>query len=139
MQLRCTRSALPVIYYWHSLVETRSMSTWPAMSALDAGTQTFPVLTSAQIDRLRHSSRTRPVQSGEILFRPGDLAIPFFVVLSGKMEIVQPGLSGGERLITTHTSGEFTGEVNMISGQRCMVLGRVTEPGEFLEMSVEAL
>ena len=114
------------------------MSTWPAMSALDAGTQTFPVLTSTQIDRLRHSSKMRPVQPGEILFRPGDTTVSFFVVLSGKMEIVQPGLSA-ERLITTHNPGEFTGEVSMISGQRCLVLGRVTEPGEFLEMNVEAL
>ena len=115
------------------------MSTWPAMSALDAGTQTFPVLTAAQIDRLRHSSKIRPVQPGDILFRPGDTAVSFFVVLSGKMEIVQPGLSGTERLITYHSPGEFTGEVSMISGQRCLVLGRVTEPGEFLEMSVETL
>jgi thioredoxin reductase (NADPH) len=54
------------------------------------------------------------------------------------MEVVQPGLSG-EHLITTHGPGHFTGEVNMISGQRCMVLGRVSEPGEFLEMDVPGL
>ena len=113
------------------------MSSWPAASALDAGTQTFPILTSAQVDRLRPTSKVRQVQAGDILFRPGDAPVPFFVVLSGKMEIVQPGLAG-ERPITTHSPGEFTGEVSMISGQRCLVLGRVTEPGEFLEMSLDA-
>jgi hypothetical protein len=78
------------------------MSSWPVLSALDAGTQTFPILTSGQIDRLCQSSRIRPAQPGEILFGPGDTAVRFFVVLSGKMEIVQPAFSG-ERLITTHS------------------------------------
>jgi thioredoxin reductase (NADPH) len=54
------------------------------------------------------------------------------------MEILQPDLKG-ERLITTHHAGAFTGELSMISGQRCMVLGRVTEAGEFLELSAEGL
>ena len=113
-----------------------NMSTPP--SALDARTQTFPVLTAAQIDRIRTCGHSRTVQRGEILFAPGDTEIPFFVLLSGSMEIVQPGLNG-ERPVTTHGPGEFTGEMTMISGQRCLVTGRVTEPGEFLELSAEAL
>jgi thioredoxin reductase (NADPH) len=114
------------------------MSSLPPLSMFDSGTQTFPVLTSAQIERLRAVSTVRAVQPGEVLFRPGDIAVPFFVVLSGKMEIVQPGLAG-ERLITTHSPGEFSGEVSMISGQRCLVLARVTEAGELLEMNGNAL
>ena len=114
------------------------MSTLPVVSALNAGVQTFPVLTAAQIERLRTTSKLRPVTVGEVLFRPGDTNVPFFVLLSGSMEIVQPGY-GGERLITTHAPGEFTGELSMISGQRCLVLGRVTEAGDFLEMSPDAV
>jgi len=114
------------------------MSSWPGISALDAGKQTFPTLTPAQINRLRSSSKVRQVEPGEILFRPGDTAVPFFVLLSGRMEIVQPAYDG-ERPITTHGPGAFTGELSMISGQRCLVLGRVTESGEFLEMEAEGL
>jgi thioredoxin reductase (NADPH) len=114
------------------------MSTLPVVSALNAGVQTFPVLTAAQIDRLRATSKLRPVTVGEVLFRPGDTGVSFFVLLSGSMEIVQPGYRG-ERLITTHAPGEFTGELSMISGQRCLVLGRVTEAGDFLEMSPDAV
>ena len=114
------------------------MSSWLGMSALDAGTQTFPQLTPAQINRLRSTSNVRQVEAGEILFRPGDTAVPFFVLLSGRMEIVQPTYDG-ERPITTHGPGAFTGELSMISGQRCLVLGRVTEPGEFLEMNADGL
>jgi thioredoxin reductase (NADPH) len=107
-------------------------------SALDARTQAFPLLTPAQIERIRPMGRSRTVHSGEILFQPNDTAVPFFVLLSGQMEIVQPTLDG-ERVVTTHNPGGFTGEMTMISGQRCLVRGRVTEPGEFIELSGDAL
>jgi thioredoxin reductase (NADPH) len=114
------------------------MATLPTLSFLDVRTQAFPVLTPAQIDRIRPSGRVRNVHSGEILFQPNDTAIPFFVLLSGSMEIVQPNFEG-ERPVATHSPGEFTGEMTMISGQQSLVLGRVTEPGEFLELNADAL
>jgi thioredoxin reductase (NADPH) len=112
------------------------MSALPIPSALDAHTQAFPELTAAQISRVQTRSKLRHVEAGEILFEPDDTNIPFFVLLSGKMEIVQPDLSG-ERTIATHGPGGFTGEINMISGRRSLVRGRVTESGEFLELSAE--
>jgi thioredoxin reductase (NADPH) len=118
------------------------MSTWPAPSALDANTQIFPTLTDAQTNRIRAVATLRKVQPGEILFEPNDAAVPFFVLLSGTMEIVQPDLTGDlthERLIVNHGPGEFTGEMAMISGARCLVRGRVTESGEFLEVSPDGL
>jgi len=114
------------------------MSSGLVPSALDPNTQTFPVLTAAQIARARSGGKVRRVERGEVLFRPSDTAMPFFVLISGGMEIVQPDLSG-ERLITRHGPGAFTGEVSMLSGQRCLVLGRVTEAGEFVEISPEGL
>src|ERR1700680_1756752 len=110
------------------------MSSVPVSSALDARTQSFPVLTAAQIDRVRSGSTPRAVKAGDILFEPEDTNIPFFVLLSGNMEILQPECTG-ERLIAKHGPGEFTGEMTMVSGRRCLVRGRVTSPGEFLELS----
>jgi thioredoxin reductase (NADPH) len=114
------------------------MSTWPAPSALEPSTQAFPVLTAAQIDRIRPGGKLRKVTPGEVLFEPDDTEVPFFVLLSGSMEIVQSDL-GGEHPITTHGPGGFTGELTMISGRRSLVRGRVTEPGEFLEVSADGL
>jgi len=114
------------------------MSTLPVPSALDPRTQAFPVLTEAQINRVRQSGKLRQVKKGEILFKPGDSSVPFLVLLSGGIEITQPDLAG-ERLITTHGPGQFTGEMTMISGRRCLVLGRVTEAGELLELSGDGL
>jgi thioredoxin reductase (NADPH) len=114
------------------------MSSVPVSSALDARTQSFPVLTAAQIDRVRSVGTLRAVKAGDILFEPEDTNIPFFVLLSGSMEIMQPECTG-ERLIAKHGPGEFTGEMTMVSGRRSLVRGRVTEPGEFLELSGQGL
>ena len=115
------------------------MAAPPIPSMLDAASQTFPVLTPAQINRLRPHGKIRKIEVGDILFEPGDSDIPFFVVLSGSMDIVQPDLKG-ERLIVSHNAtGHFTGELTMISGRRTLVLGRVTAAGEFLELSSDEM
>ncbi|MGB7434386.1 MAG: cyclic nucleotide-binding domain-containing protein [Candidatus Acidiferrum sp.] len=114
------------------------MSSLPIPSALDARTQTFPVLMEPQINRVRSSGKLRQVKNGEILFEPGDINVPFFVVLSGRIEIVQSDLAG-EHLIATLGPGQFTGEMTMISGRRYLALGRVTETGELLELSEDGL
>jgi len=107
-------------------------------SSLDAGTQAFPVLTAAQIARIRPLSKVRHVETGEIIFDIGQTDVPFFVLLSGRMEVVQPALIG-ELSVATHGPGEFTGEMTMISGRRCLVRGRITESGDLLELSGDGL
>src|SRR5579885_2875772 len=93
-------------------LKDKKMAAPPIPSALDARTQIFPTLTPSQIDRIRAHGRIRHVERGEILFDVGDSNIPFFVMLSGSMEVVQPGLDG-ERPITVHRAGGFTGELTM--------------------------
>src|SRR3954466_7375244 len=114
------------------------MSSWPNPSALNADTQAFPVLSAPQVARLKPAGKARQVKPGDILFEPGDTSVPFFVMLTANMEIVQPDLAG-ERLIIGHAPGEFTGEISMISGQKCLVRGRITSPGEILEISSDGL
>ena len=98
----------------------------------------FPALTPLQIDRIRPFGKLRQVEAGKILFEPGDVNAPFFVLLSGGLEIVQPTPSG-ERLVVTYGAGGFTGEMTLISGRGALARGRVTAPGEFLELSPEEL
>src|SRR5947209_1022120 len=91
--------------------------------------QAFPTLTAEQIARIRPLGRIRQVRAGDILFQPGDTGVPFFVLLSGRMEIVQAALDG-ERAIALIEAGGVTGEMAMISGQRYVLTGRATESGE---------
>jgi thioredoxin reductase (NADPH) len=115
-----------------------SMSSPALPSALDARTQAFPVLSAAHIQRIRANSKLRQVKKGEIVIEPGDVNVPFFVLLSGRMEIVQPSLNG-ESLVATHGPGQFTGEMTMISGRRSLVRGRFTEDSEVLELPGDVL
>ncbi len=110
----------------------------PPINTPDRQAQAFPVLTSAQIDRIRPYGTARRVQAGEILFEPGQVGMPCFVVLSGKLEILMTRLSG-EHVFVTYGPGGFSGEMVMISRARSLSRGRVGEPGEFLEVSADAL
>ncbi|MGA2687097.1 MAG: FAD-dependent oxidoreductase [Candidatus Korobacteraceae bacterium] len=114
------------------------MSSTTLPISTEPGTEAFPLLTTMQIERLRPSATLRPVQPGNILFEPGDSNVPFFVLLSGGMEIVQP-CPNGERVLVKHVPGSITGEFSMITGQRCLLLGRVTEAGEFLQISADSM
>ena len=103
-------------------------------NALESHAQVFPTLTEAQINRVRPFASLRQVKRSDVLFSADDSDVPFFILLSGSMEIVQPDMNG-ERLVASHAPGEFTGEMTMITGHRSLVCGRMTDPGEVLEMS----
>jgi thioredoxin reductase (NADPH) len=95
--------------------------------------QIFPTLTPAQIRRIAPHGHMRAMQHGEVLVEQGDRNFPFFVVVSGEVEIVRP--SGGvETLITIHRPGQFTGEVNNLSGRPAVVRMRATKEGELIEL-----
>ncbi len=79
--------------------------------------EAFPILTPAQILRVATHGRRRMTQSGEVLVEQGDSAVPFFVVVSGEVEVVRP-LDGAETLVAVFGPGQFTGEVNILSGCR---------------------
>jgi thioredoxin reductase (NADPH) len=93
----------------------------------------FPKLTQAQIGRIEAYGRTRSVQPGEVLIEQGDTSVPFFVVITGEVEIVRPS-GAAETLVTIHGYGEFTGEVNMLSGRRSLIRARATKPGKVIEL-----
>jgi len=110
----------------------------PTTLTPDQRADAFSLLTQAQIDRIRPFGTVRTVQAGEILFEPGMLGMPCFVVLSGMLDILITRLSG-EQVLVTYGPGGFSGEVVMISGARSLSRGRVAEPGEFLEIGADAL
>jgi thioredoxin reductase (NADPH) len=110
----------------------------PSLNAPDRQGEAFPVLTPVQIARIRSHGKVRSVVAGEVLFEPGKLGMSCFVVLSGKLDIAMPGLSG-EQVFVTYGPGQFSGEVVLISGGRALSRGQVAEPGEFLELGADAL
>src|SRR5215204_2344043 len=95
--------------------------------------QIFPTLTPAQIRRIASHGHMRTMQRGEVLVEQGDKEVPFFVVVSGEVEIVRPS-GAAETLITVHGPGQFSGEVNMLSGRRALFRMRAAKAGELIEL-----
>jgi thioredoxin reductase (NADPH) len=96
--------------------------------------QIFPVLTPSQIDRIGAHGHIRAVQTGDLLVEQGDTNVPFFVVMTCEIEIVRP-FGAQETLVTVHGSGQFTGEVNTLSGRRSIFRAHVTKAGKVIELN----
>jgi thioredoxin reductase (NADPH) len=87
------------------------------------------------MDRIKPRGQMRAIHHGEILYEQGDNAAPFFVILSGELEIVRPlGTAAVETLVAVLESGQFTGEVGTLSGRRTLFRLRVSKPGKAIEL-----
>jgi thioredoxin reductase (NADPH) len=95
--------------------------------------QVFPTLTPAQIRRIAAHGHVRATQPGEVLVQEGDSAVPFFVVVSGELEVLRPS-GPAETLVTVHGPGQFTGEVSTLSGRRALFRLRAAKTGEVIEL-----
>jgi thioredoxin reductase (NADPH) len=96
----------------------------------------LPTLDDAEIAQLESRGTRRIAHAGEYLYRAGDSAYDFYVVLSGLIEIVLD-VDGEERVIITHGAGRFLGELNLLTGLRVFVSARVAEDAELLAVPVE--
>jgi thioredoxin reductase (NADPH) len=100
--------------------------------------QVFPTLTAAQIARIAAHGQPRPIRVGEVLVEAGDRVVPFFVVTAGAIEVVRTS-GGAETLIAVHGPGQFSGEVNMISGRRALFSARARDAGEVIVLNREQM
>jgi len=93
----------------------------------------FPKLTPAQLSRIARRGHMRSIEEGEVLHEQGHRAAPFFVVISGELEVVRPSVPT-ETLITNYESGQFTGEVGTLSGRRSLFRVLAAKPGKVIEL-----
>ncbi|HLK64181.1 MAG TPA: FAD-dependent oxidoreductase [Bryobacteraceae bacterium] len=98
----------------------------------------FPQLDAPQIERLLPFGTRREAAAGEILFDQGDSNRGVFILLEGSIEIVNPTCKG-EAIVTVHEAGEFTGEVDVLSGRRSLVRGRARTACKLIDISAENL
>ena len=95
----------------------------------------FPTLTDAQVARIAARGKRRPIAAGDVLVEVGDRTVRFFVVVSGELEVSDPGGT----LIVTHRAGQFSGEATMITGRRPMARVHAVAAGEVIELTREQL
>src|SRR5687767_1580867 len=113
--------------------------TLPLALTLPSGNERmFPTLTAGQVERIAAHGHVRPIRAREVLVEPGQQIVPFFVVTAGQLEVVRPSRTS-ETLVIVYGPGQFTGEVNMLSGRPAMLRVRAIESGEVIEVDREHL
>ncbi len=95
--------------------------------------QMFPTLTPAQMERIAVRGHRRPIRLGEVLVEAGTEVVPFFLVTAGQIEIVRPS-DANDTLIAVQKPGQFTGEIQILSGRRALFQVRASEAGEVIEL-----
>jgi thioredoxin reductase (NADPH) len=110
------------------------------MGAPDPGTDPFlsPPLDAEQLALLSRYGQERPTTAGQVLFREGDRAYDFIVVLSGVVAVVDHE-AGVERELVTAGPGRFLGELGILTGERMFATAVVSEPGSVLVVPVDRL
>jgi len=98
----------------------------------------FPPLTPAQIARIASQGQRRAMVPGEVLVEVGQQPVPFFVILSGEVQVRRPS-AGTDVLIVSQGAAQFTGEGTMLTGRRALTRIRAIERGEVIEVNREQL
>jgi thioredoxin reductase (NADPH) len=94
----------------------------------------FPKLTPAQLERIAAHGHSRSIDSGEVLVEPGQPIVSCYVITEGQVEIVRPWF-GKETVVVIYEPGQFTGEVNMLSGRPAIHRVRARQAGRVIELS----
>src|SRR5260221_11054137 len=80
----------------------------------------FPRLSDAQIAALEQVGERRRVRCGDVLYREGDGNSDFFVILEGKVAVVEES-GTGEEVVGVHGPGRFLGALGLVTVQPLFV------------------
>jgi thioredoxin reductase (NADPH) len=98
----------------------------------------YPRLSESQVAALEAAGQRRKQDVGEVLFHEGDrTGYDFFVVLDGRVAILEGYGAPDERWIAIHGPGRFLGELSLLVGQPPFFSAVVQEPGEVLAVPVD--
>ena len=101
------------------------------------GAQMFLQFNDAEIVRLARFGETRSYRAGEMLAQVGEVGPGLMLILSGKVEVTQPGPE--RRHIVTHERGNFMGELAQLSGRPYLVDERALTDVEAVAISADRL
>ena len=110
------------------------------MAAHDLDSAAFPTFDAAQIERFAQCSRAAVTRyhDGQKLFETGERNFRFFVIKSGRVEIVDD-LSDPPKTVAVHGPGQFTGDVAQLTGTPTVVSAVARGDCEVYEVSSDAL
>ncbi len=98
----------------------------------------FPRLTAAQIQQLAENAETLSLSPGEVLFDQGQRDTPFFVILSGAVDVIDRHPEGDRYFAQCHP-GTFAADISMFTGEPTIAEGVVAEPSSILAVPPDDL
>ena len=100
-------------------------------TADDRDHQRFPTLNRDQIAAARRfaSGPERRFAPGETVYAIGALDVATWLILDGTMDVTRRDGLSGETALVTHEAGQFSGEVNQLSGRPSIAGGRAGPHG----------
>lgn len=101
--------------------------------------QLFPVLSEIDIKHMRRFGHVRHFRDGDMIFEAGKTSFGLMLVLQGGIEVSRYDGLGNTSHITTHTPGQFSGEVAQLSGRPSLGNGKALGAVEVLVVPSESL
>jgi thioredoxin reductase (NADPH) len=101
------------------------------------GAQMFPRLTDEELGRLARFGQPVSYRAGDVIARPGEVGPGLLLILSGRVEVSQPGPE--KTHIVTHESGNFSGELAQLSGRPSLVDAVALEDVEAIAVAPDRL
>ena len=80
----------------------------------------FPKLNESQISEIEKIAELKSFQDGDIIYHTGQKNFSCYVVKQGKIDIVNQS-DGEAKLVTTASAGQFTGDVNLLTGSPSVI------------------
>jgi thioredoxin reductase (NADPH) len=99
----------------------------------------FPRLEESRLRALEVVGERRPTTRGEVLIAEGEPEDTFFVVLTGRVAVVEAFGSPDQRAVRVHGPGRFLGELGVLTGEPAFFAGVVVDDGEVLAVPAARL
>ena len=95
----------------------------------------FSELGRRDLERLSKLMVPRAVKAGEVIIKEGDQAAGFFVINTGKVEVVRGLDSGNPQVLNTLGPGDFFGEMALFEGFPRNATVRAVDDSDCLAMT----
>jgi thioredoxin reductase (NADPH) len=99
----------------------------------------YPRVSQVQLDTLEAHGERRPIHPGEVLFVEGEPSESLYVVLAGRVAVVEGYGTDEQRVVRVHGPGRFLGELSLLTGESEFFTAAALEDGEVLVVPIEGL
>jgi thioredoxin reductase (NADPH) len=99
----------------------------------------FPRLEETRLRELEAWGERRPTARGDVLVAEGEPEDTFYVLLSGRVAVVEGLGTPGQRVARLHGPGRFLGELGVLTAQPAFLSEVVVDPGEVLAVPADRL